>query len=182
MHLISAGARRKAMPTRIDSMLSHGMGKVKAVKARLSGLVGVFRTLAEQHGEVTMLLERAKVSDARFAELWPTIRRELLSHERAELRELYPHLRSNENTRALADRHDAEASELEELVKRIDELEVNTTSRRDTFRVLIETVASHAREEETKIFPKAQEALGKDQAGVLEAKFLATKKQIAAML
>jgi hypothetical protein len=76
------------MPSRIDSMLSHGLGKVKEVKARLTGLVGVFATLAEQHGEVAALLQSARRSDEKFAELWPTIRRELISHEHAELREV----------------------------------------------------------------------------------------------
>src|SRR5512138_490848 len=96
---------------RMDSMLSRGLGTFKAVKARLSGLVGIFKTLSEQHGEVTALLERAKLSDERFTELWPEIRRELLSHERAEVRELYPVLRLHAQTVALADHHDAEASQ-----------------------------------------------------------------------
>src|SRR5688572_20695081 len=101
------------MPNRMDSMLSHGMGKMKAMKARLSGLVGVFKTLAEQHGEVKVLLDRAKSSNEKFVELWPTLRTELLSHERAEMRELYPLLRAYPETMLLANHHDAEAGELE---------------------------------------------------------------------
>lgn len=104
------------MPNRMDSMLSHGMGKAKAVKARLTGLVGVFNTLAEQHGEVMALLERAKTSDEKFTHLWPTIKRELISHEKAEVREVYPYLRTYPETRALADHHDTEANELESLI------------------------------------------------------------------
>ncbi len=170
------------MPNRIDSMLSHGMGKVKAVKARLSGLVGVFKTLAEQHGEVTVLLERAKTSDEKFTELWPTIRRELLSHEKAEMREVYSVLRARDATRQLAEHHDAEAAKLEQLIARVDELPVPSPARHDVFQHLIDAVIEHAREEETDIFPKAQEAIGKSQAEALDAKFLSAKRQIAATL
>jgi hemerythrin superfamily protein len=163
----------------MDSMLSHGMGKLKAVKARLSGLVGVFKTLAEQHGEVTALLESAKTSDEKFSQLWPMIRRELKSHEAAELRELYPLLRAREATRALADHHDAEATQLDQLIASIDELAIGSPMRRDAFQLLIDTVTHHAREEETDIFPKAQDAIGKDQARMLEQRLLATKRLIA---
>lgn len=170
------------MPNRMDSMLSEGMGKMKAVKARLTGLVGVFKTLAEQHGEVTALLERAKASDEKFTQLWPTIKRELLSHERAELREVYPVLRMHETTRELADHHDAEAQQLEMMIANIDELAIGSSERREMFEQLIDTVLHHAREEESDIFPKAQDAIGKDVAVGLEAKFLAAKQHIAAAI
>jgi hemerythrin superfamily protein len=166
----------------MDSMLSHGMGKIKAVKARLSGLVGVFKTLAEQHGEVTALLESANVNDEKFSQLWPMIRRELRSHEQAELREVYSVLRTHDATRELAGHHDAEASQLEQLIARIDELAIGSSERRQVLQTLIETVRHHAREEEGDIFPKAQDAIGKDQAKLLEAKFLAAKRQLAETL
>lgn len=167
------------MPNRMDSMLSHGMGKVKAVKARLKGLHGVFRTLAEQHGEVSVLLERAKTSDEKFTELWPTIKRELISHEKAEVRELFPYLRIYPETRALADHHDAEANQLEWLIKQVDELAIGSEQRKDVYQKLIDTVLHHAREEESEIFPKAMECMGKELAGQVDVKFKSTKDQIA---
>lgn len=170
------------MPNRMDSMLSHGMGKVKAVKARLSGLVGVFRTLAEQHGEVAALLERARTSDEKFTQLWPTIRRELLSHEKAELREVYPVLRARDATRALAEHHDVEAGELEQMITNLDELAIGSPARRELYHRLVDTVLHHAREEESDIFPKAQDAIGKPEAEALESRFLTAKDQIAAGL
>lgn len=170
------------MPNRTDSILSQGMGKVKAMRARLSGLIGVFKTLAEQHGGVIMLLERAKASDQKFTELWPTIRRELLSHEQAEMRELYPVLRAKEETRGLAEHHDTEANVLEQLINEIDRMVVGAPGRRHAFERLVNAVKHHAREEEHSVFPKAQEALGKGAAEVIESKLLATKKQIIAMV
>jgi hemerythrin superfamily protein len=170
------------MPTRMDSMLSTGMGKLKAVKARLKGLTGVFKTLTEQHGEVVALLERAKTSDEKFTQLWPTIKRELISHERAEVRELYPYLRIYPETRAMADHHDAEANTLEWLIAQVDELGIGTQERKDTFQRLIDTVVHHASEEESEIFPKAQEEMGKQLARTVDERFLATKEAVAASI
>ena len=170
------------MPTRLDSMLSHGMGKVKAVKARLTGLVGVFRTLAEQHGEVTMLLERAKASDEKFAALWPMIKRQLISHERAEVRELFPVIRAYPQTKDFADQHDHEAGQLERMIEQIDELGMGTPERAQLYQQLIDLVVRHADEEETTIFPKAQEAMGKSRAEALLHAFLATQEQIASQV
>jgi hemerythrin superfamily protein len=167
------------MPNRMDSILSTGAGVVKRFKARLAGLTGVWRTLAEEHGAVMVLMERAKASDEKFTALWPTIKRELVSHETAEVREVFPTLRTSPITRSLADHHDAEANTLEHLVKKIDELAIGAQERRDTFQTLISTVGRHATEEENEIFPKAQEAFGKEVAERLDASFKATKKRVA---
>ena len=96
------------MAHRLDTMISKGAGKVKGVKARLEGLVGVFNTLAEQHTEMKVLLRRLQAAPDRRSELWPEIRRELLSHERAEVREVFSMLRDRAETRAFAEHHDLE--------------------------------------------------------------------------
>jgi hypothetical protein len=66
------------------------MGAVKATKAKIKGLTGVFERLSREHGEVMALLLRVKASshpEVR-AELFPKIRAELLSHEKGELLEV----------------------------------------------------------------------------------------------
>jgi hemerythrin superfamily protein len=164
------------MPNRMDSMLSKGAGVMKGVKARLEGLTGVFKTLAEQHGEVSAMLKRLQSKPEKKAELWPEIRRELLSHERGEMREVYPVLRQHVQTRSLAEHHDQEAAELERLIERIDAAAV--ADWRPLFDQLVDAVIHHANEEENEIFPKAQEAIGDRAAKDLEPRFLAAKKQI----
>jgi hemerythrin superfamily protein len=165
------------MANRLDSMLSKGAGVMKGVKARLDGLHGVFKTLAEQHGEVSAMLKRLQDRPEKKAELWPEIRRELISHERAEMREIYPVLRQHAQTRALAEHHDQEAAELERLIERLD---VETGDWQALFAQLVDAVVNHANEEENQIFPKAQDAIGDRTTKDLEARFLAAKKQIAA--
>jgi hemerythrin superfamily protein len=165
------------MPNRLDSVIAKTAGATKAVKARLDGLVGVFTTLAEQHGEVSALLHRLQRKPDEKSELWPEIRRELISHERAELREVYPVLRQHEQLRTLADEHDREAGELDDM---IDELETAPLDEwMPLFDQLVDTVIHHAQQEEQRIFPAALQVIGHDTAKQLDAKFLAAKKQIA---
>ena len=109
----------------------------------------------------------------------PLVRRELVSHEHSEVRELYPVLRQHEALRALADHHDEEARELEALIGRLDTLDIRTDAWGEVLDVLVRTVLSHAKEEEEqKIFPAAQQAIGEARAIDLEAKVLLAKQQL----
>jgi hypothetical protein len=170
------------MPSRMDSIIAKGTGTVRAAEARLRGLVGVFKVLSEQHGEAGALLKRVKHDPAKRAELWPKIRLELVSHEKAELREVYPVLREHDRTRALAERHEAEASQLSALIERIHATEMASAEWLQLFEQLIDQVEQHVTEEENDIFPKAQEVIGAARAKEIEPRFLAAKKQIAMAL
>jgi len=166
------------MPNRIDSAASKAMGAAKSVKARLEGLVGVFRLLSQQHGEASALIKSAKAAPARRAELWPKIRADLMSHEQAELSDLYPVLREYPAMLEIADHHDAEAAELSALIGRIHLLDPMSETWGQLFDELAGKVQHHVAEEENEIFPKAQEAMGEARARELEPKLLATQKQI----
>jgi iron-sulfur cluster repair protein YtfE (RIC family) len=170
------------MPNRIDSIIAKGKGTVTAAKARLRGMVGVFKVLSEQHGEVVALLKRVKRDPTKRAELWPKLRKELVSHENGELRELYPVLRQHDQTRALADRHEAEAGQLSVLIDRIHAAEMSSAEWGALFDQLAEQVEQHVKEEETEFFPRAQEVIGHARAKEIEPRFLAVKKQLAMAL
>jgi hemerythrin superfamily protein len=163
----------------MDSIISKGKGAVKGAEARMHGLVGVFKVLSEQHGEVSALLRRVKRDPTRRGELWPTIRQELLSHEKAELREVYSVLREHDQTRALAERHEAEASQLSALIGSIDSLEMASADWGALFDQLVDQVDEHVKEEEREIFPRAQEVIGASRAKEIEPRFLAAKQQLA---
>ena len=164
------------MPNRTDQLVSKGMEAGKAIKATLKGLVGVWKTLMEQHGEVSGLLRRVQTRDTERADLWPQIRRELLSHERAELRVVYPALREDERTRAFAELHEEQAKELEQQIARLDAEPMASVAWGNLLDELIELVKAHVNDEESNIFPAAQDALGKDRSRELDAQFLEAKK------
>jgi hemerythrin superfamily protein len=166
------------MANSIDTIVSKGTGAVKGVEARLSGLVGVFMTLSKQHGEAKALLESVQKDAGKRAELWPTIRKELMSHEKAEMSEVYPELREHGETSVLADRHDEEAGDLEKQIKKLDALDLNSAEWGTAFEKLTAMVLQHATEEEKTIFPVAQETLGDDEAKNLDKKFQAAQKRL----
>lgn len=167
------------MPTPMDSMMSKGSGVASAVDARVHGLVGVFKTLAEQHGEVGALLKRVQSNASKRADLWPKIRQELLSHEKGELREVYPVLREYAETRGMADEHETEAAELSAIVDRLDATVLASPEWGALFDELVDMVMKHVDEEENEIFPTAMKAIGAERAKELEPRFLQAKRQLA---
>jgi hemerythrin superfamily protein len=167
------------MSNRLDEVIAKTKAAAKGVKVRVEGLVGIFALLAKQHTEAGSLLDAVKNDKNKRAELWPKVRTALLTHERAEMRVLYPELRMHDDLRALANSHDAEAAELERMIHDLDSVEIAGDTWGNLFERLADTVARHAREEETEIFPKAQHALGKDRAKALEPKYEQTQKALA---
>ena len=149
-----------------------------------AGLIGVFRTLAKQHNEAGALLKKAEGTSepGKRAEQWKKIRVELLSHEKAEMREIYPVLRQHSETKALADHHDREAKDLESMIMKLDKTDAGSTEWLDLLKKITDGVQHHAREEETEIFPKAQQAIGKPEAEGLDARFQQTQKEIKSQL
>lgn len=165
------------MPNRSNDTVPRGSKPIPVPGPE--GLVGVFSTLADQHDQVAQLFDQLEASPESRALLWPQIRRELVSHEHSEVRELFPVLRQYEETRELADQHDAEARELDALIARLDALDIQSDDWVDVFDELVETVTHHAKdEEEANIFPLAQRVIGETRAVELEAKVLAAKQQL----
>jgi hemerythrin superfamily protein len=162
-------------------VIAKGVGKTKAAAAAIAGLRGIFKTLAEEHGEVTVLLKRAAVSsepDTR-GQLFPKIRKELLSHERAEMEVLYSALRdTGSEGQRLAEHHDREAGEMEALIEQLGVLPYANEEWAEKLEQLAQLVRHHAHEEEEELFPKAQAIFGERVTRVLDQKYAAKKKAI----
>jgi hemerythrin superfamily protein len=166
------------MTNTVEELASKVVGTAKAAKATLEGLSGVFRHLAKEHGEVSALLMRLKATsdpDVR-RELFPKIRRELLAHERGELRELYPVFRSNPQTERMANEHDRDAEGLETAVDALTAVAVDSPQWQPTLEALIERVEQHVHREEHEYFPFAQRVF-KDRASELLERFEQTKAE-----
>jgi hemerythrin superfamily protein len=167
------------MPNALEELASKGAGKVAAATAKLKGLDGVFTTLAEQHQEAATLLKRAVASDSaeKQADLWRTLRRELLSHERAELDVVYPAIEQSGDG-SLVRKHAQEAEELEHQIAILDALPYGADDWKAALEQLERLVGSHAHEEENGFFPRAQRLLSKEQNADIEARFKASKQAI----
>jgi hemerythrin superfamily protein len=153
------------------------MGAIKVGKAAIEGLTGIFRKLAQEHGEVSALLLRVKSSsDPKVrADLYPKIRAELLAHEAGEVTVLYPAYRQHPDTEYIADKHDQEASQLQKMLATVSEIEYQNPGWADQFDALVALVQRHVAEEESDFFPKGQKLLG-DRAEELETEFKRVKE------
>jgi hemerythrin superfamily protein len=168
------------MPNPLETAASKAMGLTKEAKAQMLGLRGVFATLAKEHGEVTALLKRVQLSEDTDVRrnLFPKIRAELLSHEQAELKEVYPTLRQHPATSQIAEEHDLDAKELSDMIRTIETLNYESPEWMDAFDSLAKIVEEHAELEENEYFPVAMEAIGADEARRLDAGFTTTKQKL----
>jgi len=176
------------MPNTLEQLTVKAVGTVKAVKAGFNGLRGVFLHLAEEHGEViAMMKQMSKSKDAQVRhEHYAKLRVELLSHEHAELAELYPALAHLESTRELVTLHDRQATQLESAIREpfgIDALDPSSDAWGLAFDRLLVLVEQHVALEEGEIFPKAQAVLGEAAAEALRSRYevakISAKKQLA---
>jgi hemerythrin superfamily protein len=165
------------MPNPAEELASKAMGAMKVGKATIEGLTGIFRKLAQEHGEVSALLMRVKSSsDPRVrAELFPKIRSELLSHEKGEVTVLYPVYRQYPETASIADKHDQEASQLQKMIAAVSQTEYQDPQWDEQFDALVDLVRRHVAEEENDFFPKGEKVLG-DRTKELETEFKQIKE------
>ena len=168
------------MANPIDIAVSKAKGMERAMEARRDGLVGVFQTIAGQHGEVISLIDRVKDDARKRDALWARIRVALLAHEQAELKHLYPVLDRYAELEPLVAAHDEEARRLTEIIDRLDGAAVQDEDWMSLFEGLAELVIEHANEEENEIFPAAIEVIGADRARSLDDRFRASFKEFRA--
>ncbi|HEX3772127.1 MAG TPA: hemerythrin domain-containing protein [Polyangiaceae bacterium] len=165
------------MPNRIEKAASEVMGAVKAAKATLENLGGVFKQLSREHGEVTALLLIVKMSsDPKVRrDLFPKIREELLAHEKGELAVVYPAFRGHAELVAYAEMHERDAETLERMIGRLGTMAYEDGEWAPMFSELVNHVQQHAKEEEDEFFPLASRILGKPVCEELNARYLAKK-------
>jgi hemerythrin superfamily protein len=167
------------MPNHIENVIAKGAGKVAGVEARAKGLKGVFTKLAEQHREAATLLSRAQSTTdiEKRRDFWREIKKQLVSHERAELSEIYPTLSAYDTTRDIVGRHAQEANVLESTIHQIDAITFDSPAWKTALERLMGLVKQHVAEEEDEFFPRALEALGDEAAKQLEEPFMRAKQR-----
>lgn len=164
------------MPNPANDAASKTLAAVKSGKAAVMGLSGVFDRLAREHGEATALIRRMSSAElGARRDLYLELRTELLSHERAELSEIYPALAGHEATRDMVAAHARDVRTLESLFAELDRLDFAEPAWRPTFERLLDCVERHIAEEENKYFPAAQNALGAEGAEALDSRFSQAK-------
>jgi hypothetical protein len=161
------------MPNRMEKAASDVLGASKIAKPKIGRFSGVFQRLSREHGEVTALLVRVKMtSDAKMrAELFPKIRTELLSHERGALSVVYPAFRERIELLAFAQDHDRELGLLAAQIHALSTLAYDDARWADCFAELVDLVTRHAKKEEDTYFPAAQRVLGRQASDELLSRY-----------
>ncbi len=165
------------MPNSVDKIASGVMGAAKDLKAGFKGLTGVFMHLMEEHGKVGALIKRVGLSsdEGVRAKLFPTIRRQLLAHEKGEMKVVYPALAEFPETAAIAAEHANHATEIEAAIAELDSLPFGAAGWPSAFERLEMLVKEHVKHEENDYFPRAQKLLGEDRAKRMQQEFEAAK-------
>lgn len=168
------------MPSILEQASVKVAAKLGGFRASLNGLTGVFRKLSEEHKEVELLLERAAVApDAeKRADLWTTLRAELVAHERAEITHVYVECVSPESIFDVGEEHEAEALKLDALIGELDELAFDSPEWPLAIEQLSYAVARHIEIEEERYFPKLQALIGEARAKELELLYARAKLAI----
>jgi hypothetical protein len=165
------------MTNPVDQIASKALGAAKAGQALFEGLTGVFRKLAQDHGEVSALLLHlnASTSPDTRSTLFPKIRAELLAHEAGELKIVYPAFRAVPELAAIAAKHDLETSELRDILDELSNTPYDSPDWQSKCNVLVDTVKQHVADEEQHFFPEGEKLL-KGQTDELKKQFEATKQ------
>lgn len=165
-----------AKPTKVTAKV---VGKVKAAGKALAGQTGIFSRLAEEHGEVAVMMKRVAGSSPDSTvrkELFPEIRANLLAHAEAEERTFYPVLRQHPDTKTLVVHSRREHEEVKRMLEELHGMQPSDPLWTRTFEKMMHAVLHHVDEEENEVFPRAQEALTKEQSKDIEKGFVAAKE------
>lgn len=167
----------------ITETVAELTGKARGVGMMLmKGFTGIFRRLAQEHGEVNTLMLRARTSsDPQVQrEMLAKIRTEFLSHAHAEEKEFYAVLRTYPETREKATHSKAEHDEIEQMLDQLENL--SGAAWTSVFNKLMTCVQHHVKEEENELFPLAKSVLSSDQVKDIERRFAEAKQAELARL
>jgi hemerythrin superfamily protein len=141
----------------------------------------IYAVLKEEHREVDDLFGKIQESDSEEAirKIFKKMMRALLLHAKAENHTFYRALEEQAETKELIDHAEDEHDKIEELLHDLHELNAIDANWQKKLEKLHEAVKHHVKEEEEKIFVKAQKILSDEKARTLCEKFLAEKENLA---
>jgi hemerythrin superfamily protein len=157
----------------------HAHGRRAEAEEAIDLHAGIFRRLVDDHAQVMALMQHviASPDEAEREELFEEIRRELLSHARAEQATFYAALREHASIEEMALHGWEEHEEVEELLGELEGLDPSDDEWMDLFVQMTTAVEHHVSEEEGELFAAAKDVIGKQQAEEIEREFAATKDE-----
>jgi hemerythrin superfamily protein len=159
--------------------------KIKAaahqVAAVLSGKMGILNTLEREHAEVTALIQKVLSAGDPVATAerhYPTIRKKLLLHTRAEQEVLYAACEKRAATSSMIPTSRGEHLELERLIGELDRTPVDSRVWLDEFRRFDQTLRHHVEQEESLLFERCQDAFENRELRELDGEYEDAKSRL----
>lgn len=179
------------MANAFEEIAALAVQEWNAKPVRKPHLTGVFRQLAAEHAEVTQLLARVKGADGpleRQSE-WRLLRVALLSHERAELQEIYPAFAHYPCLDIMVREHADQAHVLHRLVAELSSvpadvppMPMDSSAWKTAFDRVEKEFSQHVAIEEGLYFPRGDHAMGTDRTTALELVYLSAKRNLEASI
>lgn len=168
------------MPSAIEEAAANAAGKFAALQGTVRGLKGVFRRLAYEHKEAGVLLKRAGATTdlVKRSHLWTKVRDEMVAHEQAELKEVYPDFEAHPALIDVVAVHELEANEIQALVAQLNETPADSPDWLAVLETLEQRWGVHAAREEGQFFPRIQGFIANVRAEELEQRYAWTKNAI----
>lgn len=136
-------------------------------------MANLYDMLKEDHNTVKRMLDQTITS--KNASLYPQIKRKLEVHMSGEEKFLYPRLMEKDKETALESYEEHHVGKL--ILKELDETDSNNEAWIPKVKVLKDVLDHHIMEEESQIFPQAQQILNTSEEEQIKTKLLELKSQ-----
>lgn len=164
----------------LEEAVVKAVARFGVTRVTTNGFTGVFRRLAEEHKELSVLLKRTSVTSAldKQAILWATFRAELAAHEQAELQEVYPDFEWHPSLIDVIQTHEEDAERLQDWVRGLDAVAIGSPQWGEGLQTLGALLSAHVEREEELFFPQVQRLIGRERIEELDARYTETKRAL----
>jgi hemerythrin superfamily protein len=136
----------------------------------------LIQLLLADHKEAETLLGKVGQSSVDQSNLFDELVRALVAHEVAEEEVVYPAVRSSvPNGDKLAEARIAEQQKAEELLKKMEDMDRNSSEFGTSMSTLRDEVLAHAKSEEQEVFPKLRQSVTDERRNQLGTAYEAAK-------
>lgn len=143
--------------------------------------MNVLEVLKDDHATVERLftntLSTSSADRARREKLFHALKEAIIKHAHAEEKVFYPPLRDKPQAHDIIEHGLDEHHTVERLLQKMDGIPADSDDWVDTLESIHEKIKDHVEEEESEIFPKAEQLLGDQELDRMTDNFLKTKGQ-----
>lgn len=137
----------------------------------------LFELLKNDHQEVKQVMQKiAQGSPQQCETLFVELNDLASTHMQLEEKLFYPKLQKDQECKQLMQDAIQEHQEAKDGLKKLERMDVDSSDWMPTFKQLQQGILHHVQDEETKVFPKAEQVLGVQQCNEIAGQFQQQKE------